>query len=46
MYVLRAGFLDGGRGLTLALLYAHYVYLRAAKARELRAAARTGRPAR
>jgi glycosyltransferase involved in cell wall biosynthesis len=38
MYVLQTGFLDGGRGLTLALLYAHYVYLRAAKVRELRAA--------
>jgi glycosyltransferase involved in cell wall biosynthesis len=46
MYVLRAGFLDGARGLTLALLYAHYVYLRAAKVRELRAAAGTGRAAR
>ncbi len=36
MYLLRAGFLDGGRGLTLAVLYAHYVFLRAAKVRELR----------
>jgi len=39
MYVLRAGFLDGWRGLVLASLYAHYVFLRAAKARELRAGA-------
>lgn len=39
MYLLRAGFLDGWRGLTLAILYAHYVFLRAAKVRELRAAA-------
>ncbi len=36
MYVLRAGFLDGWRGLVLAVLYAHYVFLRAAKVRELR----------
>ncbi len=36
MYVLRAGFLDGGRGLVLAVLYAHYVFLRAAKVREIR----------
>jgi glycosyltransferase involved in cell wall biosynthesis len=42
MYLLRAGFLDGRRGLVLAALYAHYVFLRAAKARELRAG---GRPA-
>lgn len=35
MYVLRAGFLDGWRGLLLAVLYAHYVFLRAAKVREL-----------
>jgi glycosyltransferase involved in cell wall biosynthesis len=40
MYVLRGGFLDGGRGFTLAALYAHYVFLRAAKVRELRAAGR------
>jgi len=36
MYVLRAGYLDGWRGLTLAILYAHYVFLRAAKVREQR----------
>lgn len=36
MYLLRAGFLDGWRGLILAVLYAHYVFLRAAKVRELR----------
>jgi glycosyltransferase involved in cell wall biosynthesis len=36
MYVLRAGFLDGRRGLVLALLYTHYVFLRAAKVREIR----------
>jgi len=41
MYLLRAGFLDGWRGLVLAALYAHYVFLRAAKVREHRA----GRPA-
>jgi glycosyltransferase involved in cell wall biosynthesis len=38
MYVFRAGFLDGWRGLVLAALYAHYVFLRAAKVRELRTA--------
>jgi glycosyltransferase involved in cell wall biosynthesis len=37
MYVLRAGFLDGWRGLVLAWLHAHYVFLRAAKVRERRA---------
>ena len=36
MYLLRAGFLDGWRGLVLAWLHAHYVFLRAAKVRELR----------
>ena len=36
MYLLRAGFLDGWRGLVLAWLYAHYVFLRAAKVRERR----------
>lgn len=36
MYVLRAGFLDGWRGLVLAGLHAHYVFLRAAKVRERR----------
>jgi glycosyltransferase involved in cell wall biosynthesis len=34
MYLLRGGFLDGWRGLVLAGLYAHYVFLRAAKVRE------------
>jgi glycosyltransferase involved in cell wall biosynthesis len=34
MYFLRAGFLDGWRGLVLAALHAHYVFLRAAKVRE------------
>jgi glycosyltransferase involved in cell wall biosynthesis len=38
MYVLRAGFLDGWRGLVLAALHAHYVFLRAAKVRERQAA--------
>jgi glycosyltransferase involved in cell wall biosynthesis len=36
MYLLRAGFLDGWRGLALAGLHAHYVFLRAAKVRERR----------
>jgi glycosyltransferase involved in cell wall biosynthesis len=36
MYALRAGFLDGWRGLVLAGLHAHYVFLRAAKVRERR----------
>jgi glycosyltransferase involved in cell wall biosynthesis len=35
MYALRAGFRDGWRGLALAALYAHYVFLRAAKVREI-----------
>jgi glycosyltransferase involved in cell wall biosynthesis len=35
MYLLRAGFLDGGHGLLLALLYAYYVLLRTAKTWEL-----------
>jgi glycosyltransferase involved in cell wall biosynthesis len=35
MYALQAGFLDGWSGLVLAALHAHYVFLRAAKAREL-----------
>jgi glycosyltransferase involved in cell wall biosynthesis len=34
MYVLRAGCLDGWRGLILAALYAYYVFVRAAKVRE------------
>jgi glycosyltransferase involved in cell wall biosynthesis len=34
MYVIRGGFLDGWRGLVLAVLYAHYVFLRMAKAWE------------
>ncbi|MBI4589758.1 MAG: glycosyltransferase family 2 protein [Candidatus Rokubacteria bacterium] len=35
MYVLRGGFLDGRRGLLLAGLYAHYVFLRTAKVLEM-----------
>lgn len=35
MYLLRRGFLDGWRGLVLAACYAHYVFLRTAKAWEL-----------
>ena len=31
MYLLNRGFLDGWRGLLLAMLYAHYVFLRTAK---------------
>ncbi len=31
MYALKGGFLDGWRGLFLAILYAHYVFLRTAK---------------
>ena len=38
MYLLRAGFLDGWRGLLLARLHAHYVFVRAAKVRELSSA--------
>jgi len=34
MYVLKRGFLDGWRGLVLAVLYAEYVFLRMAKAWE------------
>ena len=34
MYVVRAGFLDGGRGFLLAALYAYYVLMRSAKAWE------------
>jgi glycosyltransferase involved in cell wall biosynthesis len=34
MYVVRAGFLDGWRGLLLAILYAYYVFIRSAKAWE------------
>lgn len=44
MYVLRGGFLDGWRGLVLAILYAHYVFVRAARVRELRATARGVEP--
>jgi len=39
MYLWRAGFLDGRRGFVLAVLYAYYVFLRAAKTRERRRAA-------
>jgi glycosyltransferase involved in cell wall biosynthesis len=35
MYVLKRGFLDGGRGLLLAALYAYYVFMRSAKAWEV-----------
>lgn len=35
MYTLKRGFLDGWRGLFLAILYAHYVFLRTAKVWEL-----------
>lgn len=42
MYVLQLGFLDGWRGLVLATLYAQYVFVRAARVRELRA--QQGRP--
>jgi hypothetical protein len=41
MYVARAGFLDGWRGLLLAGLYAYYVFMRTAKALE-RAKAQAG----
>jgi glycosyltransferase involved in cell wall biosynthesis len=34
MYLVRGGVLDGWRGLVLAVLYAHYVFLRMAKAWE------------
>ena len=36
MYILKFGFLDGWRGFVLAMLYANYVFLRMAKAREAR----------
>src|SRR3989304_3388748 len=36
MYLLHRGFLDGWRGLLLAGLYAHYVFLRTAKVWEMR----------
>jgi glycosyltransferase involved in cell wall biosynthesis len=39
MYLVQGGFLDGWRGLVLAVLYAHYVFLRTAKACELQMAA-------
>jgi glycosyltransferase involved in cell wall biosynthesis len=38
MYIIRRGFLDGWRGLVLAILYAEYVFLRMAKAWEIRRA--------
>jgi glycosyltransferase involved in cell wall biosynthesis len=38
MYIVRRGFLDGWRGLVLAVLYAEYVFLRMAKAWEARRA--------
>jgi (heptosyl)LPS beta-1,4-glucosyltransferase len=43
MYVLKRGFLDGWRGLVLAVLYAEYVFLRMAKAWEARRAPTTVR---
>lgn len=38
MYLLHRGFLDGWRGLLLATLYAHYVFLRTTKVWEARCA--------
>jgi hypothetical protein len=38
MYIVHRGFLDGWRGLVLAVLYAHYVFLRMAKAWEIQQA--------
>jgi glycosyltransferase involved in cell wall biosynthesis len=38
MYIVHRGFLDGWRGLVLAVLYANYVFLRTAKAWEARQA--------
>jgi glycosyltransferase involved in cell wall biosynthesis len=38
MYIVHRGFLDGWRGLVLAVLYAEYVFLRMAKAWEARRA--------
>jgi glycosyltransferase involved in cell wall biosynthesis len=38
MYIIQRGFLDGWRGFVLAVLYADYVFLRTAKAREARLA--------
>jgi len=42
MYLLHRGFLDGWRGFLLAGLYAHYVFLRTAKAWEARRSGTTG----
>lgn len=42
MYVVRGGFLDGWHGFLLAVLYAHYVFIRTAKVRELRVAGEAG----
>ncbi len=42
MYVLRRGFLDGGRGFLLATIGAFYVFLKYAKLWELQRAARAG----
>jgi hypothetical protein len=36
MYIIQRGFLDGWRGLVLAVLYAEYVFLRTAKVWEAR----------
>jgi hypothetical protein len=38
MYIVQRGFLDGWRGLVLAVLYSEYVFLRMAKAWEARRA--------
>jgi glycosyltransferase involved in cell wall biosynthesis len=43
MYVVQLGLLDGWRGLVLAALYAQYVFVRAARVRELLASG-TARP--
>ena len=43
MYIIRLGFLDGWRGLVLAVLYADYVFLRMAKAWEGQRAGAGGR---
>jgi (heptosyl)LPS beta-1,4-glucosyltransferase len=42
MYVARRGFLDGWRGLVLAILYSEYVFLRMAKAWEAQRAPSAG----
>jgi glycosyltransferase involved in cell wall biosynthesis len=42
MYIMHLGFLDGWRGLVLAILYAHYVFLRTAKCWEAASGAAPG----